>query len=320
MSLDIGRKGWIGIGVESTYGVPVAVTDYIPFTENSLNGMSEKINNEAAYGVRDKVFDSVVGKQWSEGDISINVDKTNIGFFLYGAMGTNTPSNVAGSVYDHTFTRNNSNTPKSFTVINDRVTDRQYYCGIAVKSLEFEVTDSLATAKASLMGKFPITTSSGSLTTVSGSVFAFKDNAFAFGSSVAAATSATNLKPSELKVSIENNSEAVFRHGSANVDQIAHKEFEAKAEGTIFFENTTDRDTYYNNSKQAAVMKLTGVGIGGGYTESLALQFYRTQMESWELETGLADFYAEKFSLVAEYDNANSKSFDAVLRNVRSSY
>lgn len=320
MSLDIGRKGWIGVGVESTYGSPVAIADYIPFTENSLKGMTEKINNEAAYGVREKVFDSVVGKQWSEGDITINVDSKNVGYFLYAALGSNSPSNVAGSVYDHTVSRNNSSTPKSLTVVNDRVVDRQYYCGIAVKTLEFEVTDALATAKSNLMGKFPITTTSGSLTTASGSVFAFKDNHFAFGSTPSAAVSATNLKPSELKVSIENNSEAVFRHGSSNVDQIAHKEFEVKAEGTIFFENTTDRDTYYNNTKQAAAMKLTGVGIGGGYSEALTLNFYRVQMESWELETGLADFYAEKFSLVTEYDNANSKSFDAVLRNTKSSY
>lgn len=320
MSLDIGRKGWVGIGVESTFGAPVAVTDYIPFIDNSLKGMSEKINNEAAYGVRDKVFDSVIGKQWGEGDLQINMDRVNTGFLLYGAMGTNTPANVAGSVYDHTFTRNNSSTPKSFTVVNDRVVDRQYFCGVAVKTLEIEVTDALATAKASLLSKFPITTTSGSQTTASGSVFAFKDNAFAFGATVAAAASATNLKPSELKVTIENNSEVVHRHGSANADTIAHKEFEVKAEGTIFFETTTDRDIYYNNTKSAACMKLTGVGIGGGYTESVTLNFYRIQMDSFELETGLGDFFAEKFSLVTEYDNANSKSFDAVLRNTRSSY
>jgi len=320
MALDIGRKGWVGVGVESSYGAPVAITDYIPFNENSLKGMSEKVANEAAYGVRERVFDSVIAKQWAEGDVSINVDSKLFGYFLYSALGTNSPANVAGSVYDHTMSRNNSVTPKSLTIVNDRVVDRQYVTGAAVKSLNISVSDGLASAQASILGKYPITTTSGTLTTTSGSIFSFKDNFFAFAATPSAALSATNLKPSELTINIENNSEPVFRHGSAGVDAIVHKEFEVTAEGTLFFENTTDRDAYYNNTKQGAAMKLTGAGIGGGYSEAVTLNMYRVQMESWELETGLADFYAEKFSLRCEYDNANSKSFDAIIRNTKTSY
>lgn len=320
MSLNIGRKGWIGIGTESSPGVPVAISDYVPFTENTLKPMHEPIPNEAAYGVREKTFDASLGKKWSEGDITINCDSDDVGFFLIGALGTDTPANVAGSVYDHVITRNNSNTPQTYTVTMDRGVDRQYYRSIAVKSLEFSVSDALVEAKASLIGKFPVTTTSGSLTTASGGLYSFGDARFAFGATVAAAGSATNLKPHDMKLKIENNTTAQFRHGSYEPDTINHGEFEATAEGSIYFETTTERDNYYNLDKQAASFKLSGQGLGGGYSSSLEFRMYRTHFETFELETGLSDFYAEKFTIRCDYDNANSKSLDAVLRNVRASY
>lgn len=320
MALNIGRKGWIGIGKETSPGVPVVIADYVPFTENTLKPMHEPIPNEAAYGVREKTFDASLGKKWSEGDVTINCDSDDVGFFLLGALGTDTPANVAGSVYDHVITRNNSNTPQTFTVTNDRGVDRQYYRSMAVKSLEFSVSDALVEAKASLIGKFPITTTSGTLTTASGGLYSFGDARFAFGATVAAAGSATNLKPHDMKLKIENNTVATFRHGSYEPDTIDHGEFEATAEGSVYFETTTERDNYYNLDKQAASFKLSGQGLGGGYSSSLEFRMYRTHFETFELETGLSDFYAEKFTIRCDYDNANSKSIDAVLRNVRASY
>lgn len=320
MSLEIGRKGWIGVGVESTPGSPVAVTDYIPRNENTLKAMHEPIPNEAGYGVREKMFDAVQGKKWSEGDFDLNADIEKMGLFLYPALGANSPSNVAGSVYDHTMTRDNSSTPTTLTVVQDRSVDREYFRSVAVKTFELSVSDGLASAKASLLGKFPITTSSGSNTTASGGLYTFADARFAFGATVSAAGSADNLKPSDIKVIIENNTVANFRHGSNEPDSIDHGEFEASAEGTIFFEGTTERDYYYNNSKNAASLKLNGPGIGGGYSASVEFRMYRTHYDGFEVETGLSDFFAEKFTVMCDYDNANEVSIDAVMRNLRSSY
>lgn len=321
MSLEIGRKGYIGIGLESTPGAPVAIVDYVPFTSNTLTGKHTPIANEAAYGVRERVFDAVAGKQWSEGAIGINCDATNVGYFLNMALGTDTPANVAGSVYDHVFTRNNSNTPKTATIVSARSTiDKQYYRNSTAKTLTFTASDALVEANVSLLGKFPITTTSGSLTTASGSVFSFADARFAFGANVAAAGSATNLKPHDFTLTLENNSVATFRHGSTNPDTIDQGEFEATAAGTLYFEGTTNRDAFYNNTKQAASWKVTGPGIGGGYFSSLEVRMYRTFYEGFELETGLANYFAEKFTVRCAYDNANSASVDAVLRNTKASY
>lgn len=320
MSLSIGRKGWVSFGTESSYGVPVAPGDYIPFISNTIKGMYEKINNEAAYGIRDKMFNSVVGKKWSEGDLEVNVDAKFIGYLLYGAMGDVADANPSGSVYTHTFTRDNSNTPQSFTVINDRVTDRQYVPGASVKSLTLTVADGLATAKAAIIGKAPITTTSGTLTTASGNLYSFKDASMAFGATVSAAQAATNIKPSQFSITIDNNSVPNFRHGNNDVDTVNHGEFSVSGNGTLFFENTTDRDAYYANTKQAMSYKLTGLGIGSGLSDYLQFNLYQMRLDTFELETGLANFFSEKFNFIGEYDNANSKTLDVVLQNTKSAY
>ena len=320
MTLNIGRKGWIGVGLEASYGAPVAIADYVPFRSQSIKAVQSSDEINSANSVREKNFGSVAGKRWSEGDVEIFADPKIAGYFLVGAMGSVSTATVQSGVYDHTITRNNANTPQSLTMVMDRVVDRFYIPGVVVDEVELSVGDSLASMKSKLKGKFPITTTSGTGTTASGTLFSFKQAQFAFGSTVAAAAAATNLKPHDFKLNIKNNAEIVHRHGSADPDSINVKEFEVEAEFNLYFENVTDRDAYYNQTKQAACYKLTGVGLAGGYTESLTINFYQVHLDTFELETGLANFFAEKVKMLAEYDTVNAKSLDMVLRNSKSLY
>jgi hypothetical protein len=38
MALNIGRKGWIGLGLQTGFQVGAAIADYVPFTANTLHG------------------------------------------------------------------------------------------------------------------------------------------------------------------------------------------------------------------------------------------------------------------------------------------
>lgn len=320
MALNIGRKGFIGVGLQSAFQVPAAIADYVPFMNNTLHGVTDQMEIEHATGNRDKTFSSIAGRQWSEGDLELLVDAKFAGYFLVAAMGSVTAQNIAGSVYTHTITRNNSNTPQYLTITNDRVVDRQNYYDVAVDELEIDVGTDLASMKAKLVGNFPQTTTSGTNTTTSGNIFSFKGAQFAFGATVAAAASASNLKPHDFKCTIKNGVETVHRHGSALPGSITAKEFDVEAEFTLYFENTTDRDTYYNQNKQAAVLQFSGNQIGSGLSEALLIRFYQTSLMGFELETGLANFYAEKVKMNAEYDNANSKTLDMLLTNTKALY
>jgi hypothetical protein len=320
MSLDIGRKGWVEVGSESSYGVPVATVAAIPFIKNGIKPVSEPLKDNSARGIRDSQIASVLGKEWAEGELEVNLDCNVIGYFLKAAMGTLNSSTVSGSVKDHTFTRNNSNTPASLTMINDRVTDRFFVRGTAVKSLEISAKDDLATAKIGVVGKFQGVTTSGTGVTTSGNVFSFANYDIRLGSSIAAANASTGLAPSEFSIKIENNSEAVFRAGSNEAASVNHKNFEVSGKYTLFFENVTDRNQYYNNAKKAMEIRFAGNGLGSGLSEALTFNVYQMRVDSFELETGVDDFYAEKADWVGEYDFANTKTLDVVMRNTVSTY
>ncbi|TXG76786.1 hypothetical protein E6Q11_04090, partial [Candidatus Dojkabacteria bacterium] len=180
MALNIGRKGFIGVGLQSGFQVPAAIADYVDFTGNSLTGMQDQIPVDHATGNRDKLLSTVTGKRWSEGDLEVYADSRNAGYFIVAALGTVQSVNLAGSVYRHTVTRTNSNTPQYMTITSDRVVDQQLYADVAVDELEFSVGTDLANMKAKLVGNFPMTTTSGTKTTTSGNIFNFANAQFAF--------------------------------------------------------------------------------------------------------------------------------------------
>ena len=320
MALNVGRKGFIGVGLQTGFQAPAVISDYVPFMSNELHGVQEQIKIEHATGNRDVTLSSVPGKRYGEGDIELLLDEKMAGYFLVGAMGSVSVTNVGSGVYKHTITRNNSNTPQYLTITNDRVVDRQFYPDVTVDEVELSVATELASLKAKLSSSYPTTTASGTNTTASGNIFSFRNASFAFGTTVSGAQSATNLKPHDLKVTVKNNVDVIHRHGSADAASISAKGFDVDAEMTLYFENTTDRDYYYNQTKQAASIGFIGAGIGGGFNAALYLNFYQVSFSEFTLETGLDNFYAEKVKLNAEYDTVNQKSLDMVLYNNKSLY
>lgn len=320
MALQIGRRGFIGVGLQSGFQVPAAIADYVDYKSMTLTGMQDQIPVDHATSNRDKILSTISGKQWSEGDLDLYADNKNVGYFIVAALGTVQSANLAGSVYRHTVTRNNSNVPQYLTITEDRVVDRALYSDVVVDELELSVGTDLASVKAKLIGNFPQTTTSGTKTTTSGNIFDFANAQFAFGTTISGAQSATPLKPHDFKLNIKNNAETVFAHSFTTPRSINVKQFEASAEFTLYFENTTDRDAYYAQTKQAASFELIGNGIGSGYQESIVFNFYQTSVQSFELETGLDDFYAEKVRLTCEYNTSTGRTVDAVITNTKSLY
>jgi hypothetical protein len=320
MTLDIGRKGWIGVGLQTGFQVPAAIADYVDFTTNTLTGTQNQIEVDQATGLRDKLFSTIAGTQMSEGDVEVYGDSVKAGYFIVAALGTVQTSTLTAGVYRHVITRNNSNTPQYLTITSDRVKDRMLYPDVTVDSFTLQVGTDLVSTKAKLIGNFPQTTTSGTKTTTSGNIFNFANAQFAFGTTISGAQVATPLKPHDFTLNINNNTEAVFAHGQNSPRSITNKQFDANADFQLYFESTTDRDAYYNQTKQAASLELIGNGIGGGYQESMVFNFYKTSIKTFAIETGLDNFFSEKVSLNCEFDTASQRMIDCVLTNTKSLY
>lgn len=319
MALKTGRQGYIGLGIESTPGTAVASTTTIPFITDTIRGKHEMQKDIAARGSRAQNFTSVIGKQWGEGEVTVNVDTLNIGYLLKLAAGNEALSTVVASqVFDHLFyTTVSGNTPLTATLYNYQGVDVQKYASMAIDKLDIEVKDSLMTAKATFKGFFP-TTGTHTNATVSGTLLNFNDYQIQLGSSLTAAAASSKIAISDFSLTINNNAEVIFESGSSTPSRVFWKELTVNGSFTRFFESPTDRDNYYNLNKQSLILTASGMALPSSNIESLTINLAKLAYDDTDISGGLENFFAVKTTFTAEVDVLQGKQYDIVLRNYRS--
>lgn len=319
MSEKIGRLGYIGLAIEATAGDPESTPDvFIPFTENTLRGHHEPLQDVSSRASRVKDYGAVSGKKWGEGSISMYLDSINAGYLLKLAFGleARTQKNATPPVHDHLFTPTVSgNAATSATLWDYKGVDVEQYSYACVDSFELEVSDGIATIKADFMAEHPSTVSAPTQTTTSGTLYTWKDMSVQFGSTVAVALAASATGINAFKMNIANNLAMNYKSGNAEPSTITYGPIEVTGSYTLFFESATDRDNYYNLAKQTMIVSFAGAGLGSGYSESLKLIFKKLHIEDIDMETGLDDLFAITCNFRAELDQFQAGYVEATLRN-----
>jgi len=324
MAEKIGRLGYLGLAVEASPGTPEATPDvFLPFTENSLRGHHEPLMDVSARQTRVQQYGSVAGKRWGEGSVTIYLDSINSGYFFKLGLGleANTQKNSSPPVYDHLFTPTVSgNAVTAATLWDYKGVDVEQYSYAAIDTLELEVNnDGIATITAGFMAKAPSSVTAPTFTTTSGTLYTWKDMSLRFGNTVALAQAATATKVTNFKLQVANNVEMNYKSGSNQPDTLTYGAVRVSGSYTLFFESVTDRDRYYNLTKQSMVLQLAGAGLGVGYTELLQLVFKKVTIEEIDMDTGLDDLFTLTCNFVAEWDQDQAGYFEATLRNQKSS-
>lgn len=334
MSIKQGREPYIGVGIEATPGTPVNASKYLPFVTCTLRGINEALEDEAAKGVRERVWGSIIGKQHGEGDIEIYVDANNAPYLLYPALGSmsNNTNSVPSGVYNHVITRKTTSVPKTLSIVYNDTQDTRKYTFATVNTLELSVSDGLATISANILSKFP-TSGTASLSITEERILSFKDYTIKFGSgatgtaalTAAAAATATEVRNFTLK--INNNAEAVYQSGNASAADIVVAQFEVEGDYTLFYESTKDRVHYETmldgaNPVRAMIVTFTGDAIGtpASSTEMIKIEIPRFHLKERSVDTAVAGFITENPSFVAEYDPAEEVSVRITVRNEIASY
>lgn len=315
MAINIGRLGYVGLGIEDTPGSAVAPDVFFPFTDVSLRGHHEPIEEIASKTARVMDRDSVSGKQWSEGDLTMNLDVVNSGYLFKMALGQE--SLVTGTPNTHTFyTTMSGNTPTTATLVFGRTTDIEEYSFATINELSLEVSDSLATVTASIMANFPEIGDSQSVTITSGTVFAFHNYEVRFGNDLTAANGASPTPMNEFSITIANNAEGIYQSGQQTPTKYRTKGLRVSGSYTLFFENETDKNAYYALNKRAMEIKFTG-----NADEELILRVPKFRLSEGEVSTGVDDFFVINCEFVAE-DKVDTTTatrfFDVVLKNDKS--
>lgn len=320
MAEKIGRLGYLGLAIEATSGSAESTPDvFIPFTENSLRGHHEPLMDISARASRVKDHSSVTGKKWGEGSVTMYLDATNIGYMLKMALGSEVRAqlNAAPPVHDHAmYPTVSGNGVTSATLWDYKGVDTEQYAYASIDTCEIEVTnDGIATISAGLMSKFPSTVTAPTLTTVSGTLFTWKDMSVRFGTTVAVAEAASATKLNNFKMAIANNLALNYKSGSNQPDTITTGPIEVTGSYTLFFESVTERDKYYNLTKNSMVVTMAGASLGSGYSEQLKFVLKKLVIEDIDIETGLDDLFALTCNYRAEWDQDQAGYVEATVRN-----
>lgn len=324
MTVRTGRLGWVALAVEASPGAPAQPVDYIPFLDCNLDEKIDVLDDSSARGIRDAhPENSQQGKQWGEGSLKVNLDAKLAGYLVKAATGTDNVTSEGGGVYTHVMSpTNGSNIPTSLSLIVNRSgVDRLLFPYTVINSLNLAFSDGFAEVTANMMSRFPSASVSGTLVTTSGFYYAFRHATIQVGDSItSAANSATPLKIREFSVDINNNAEAQFVAGNRNVDSFIMKNLEVKGSFRVAFEDTTQRDNFYNLTKQAMIVTFLGNGIGNNMSEYVKLRFYKIRIDESNIDVPPNDYVSQEIAFTAEYSSTDGYTMDWVLRNTKASY
>ena len=332
MSIALGRKPTLGIGIELTPGTPVVASKYLPFVTCNMKGVQEPIVDESAKGVREKNWGAIVGAKKGEGDIEAYIDVENAAYLIYPALGVCSSATASGEsdVYEHTITRKASNPPKTVTIIYNDTQDTRKYAYATINTLELNVSDGLATISANILSKFPAS-GTGTQAITEERILAFKDYTIKFGSgatgtaALSAATSADATPVRNFTLKINNNAEVQHLSGDNDIAQVSIGELEIDGEYTLFYESTSERAFYETllesgNAVRAMIVTFSGDSIGNAETEEIQIKIPNFHIRERGIDTGVSGFITENPTFVAEYDPTEAKSIEIKITNEQASY
>lgn len=308
------RLGCLGIGVEATSGTAVTPTHWLQLSSApSVNDKYEYQNVETARGRVEKTQAQKLMKTFGEGNVEVILDDT-FSVIPFGLiLGSVSSVSAGGSLYDHTITVNNSNTPKSATLVLDRVTDIRKFPYAVLEELSIKVSDGFAVLEMAFKSKESATGSATeSYTTLN--QFNFKELSVQFGATTAEAATASATPLSGVDLTITRGVETVFQTGSNSPVKIVHKVLEVSGNYSLLFEATTDRDKYMNNTANAMILTFTNGD------NSIAITLPKVLISNWEVSNELEDLVSQTADFQAHYDATAGTSISVVVRNTTSSY
>lgn len=311
----IQRRGGVGLGLEATPGTPVAPTHWLQVDGNpSVADKFEFENIESARGRVEKTQGQKLMKKKGEGTVEVIMDEIAVVLPFAMILGAGTSATAGGGLNTHTLTIANTNTPKTATMVLDRITDVRKFPYTVLTGLELKVSDGFAMMKMDFVSQESATaTASESYSTVTN--FSFKELTAKFGTDVSAANGASATPLSGVTLAIKREAEVIYQSGSTTPAKIAYKTIETSGNYVLLFESTTDRDKYLNETANALILTFTDAD-----SNSVKITIPKINIGNWEPSNDLNEIVTQTADFLAHYDATATESIRVVVTNDVTSY
>lgn len=324
MSDFIGRRVALGIGKETTRGTVVAPNYWFRHLSLDFMKKAKSIQNESAMNRVEKVNDSALVQEWSEGKLAGKITDIGIGYLLDNIFGTTNSAAHAGEtvVYDHTMTINQVQQPPTLTFSrSDPNIGRQHAFGV-VSSLEIDaqagdwvkISADLKAAKGA--------TSTPTVSYVVENEFTSKHITAKLAANAAGITAAPAIKAKSLKLKIDRKAEPYFGFGSTDIQEMYTGAYEITGEVVLIYSDTTYENMYYNNTKQYLQLSManTDVTIGATSNPTLVFKAPQARITDFGMSNDLDKVVEQTLSFYMEFSVADTAALTAVLTNTKSNY
>lgn len=318
MTKFIGRRGSLGIALESSRGVAVAPALWIPYATMSFFDRAETAREEQGMG---NIADSdslYVTMQRSEGEVEAQLYDKAIPYILSSLLGA-VPVTTGSNPYTHTFTMSSTNQAKSLTLYW-KDPDRSLVFPLAVvDSFQMKVEPSgivnyTIGFKAKRSDDY---TSQTPDYTSLGTKFLHQHLIAKVASAVAGLGAASALSLKNLELNINRNTIFDDVMGTVEPEDILSQTIAVSGNFSLALNDDTYKNLMLNNTYQALEIKLLASA-----SSSLDLVFPRVDFTEWEPDYGLNDIATQSVNFKANYDAANATAIisTATVINTKASY
>lgn len=315
-----GFGGYIGFAKESSGGTPIAATDFIEAFSESLTLSMDRFETANIVGGAFYEADDMAGVRRLAGDIVFAAHPEELGFFLLGATGIQSTTEVlSGFLYTNEFTMRTTDfdesfaqDPYTFEIFRD-VTSAQQYSGANLSGLSLNVVpnqDLRVTASIMSKGFSVVARQTATFTNSPTDPLAFDTASIQLGGS------ATELLEA-LTVSIDSQLEGIASLNSSTLIRGIRRTGPQliRVTGTIAFENLTEYTRFVDQTEFAIAANFTRAD-----SFSLLMELPRVVYTTFPVSIGGRERITVDFDGQGRYHTGSLNAIKFSLTNTTSGY
>ncbi|MBO8169962.1 MAG: hypothetical protein H0Z35_12380 [Thermoanaerobacteraceae bacterium] len=312
----LGAFAHVGLGKETTFGTPVAASDYIKIISESIAHEIEELVLEGLGGVVDEPA-SLEGLNTVAGDLNVEVHPESIGHLLRSALGE--PVTSGTGPYTHTFTPAQDNfspvcalPPYTLEVHRDLEQAFQF-TGCVVNQLQFNwgVNQKIMQATANILGKDVALIAKTTPSFETNEPFTWHQVNPQVGNPLTAIDTI-----SAVQISINNNLEAVpTLNNTKTISRIRRNGFRVvEVQFTFEVEDLAEYNRFKNQEENAFQFEFTSG------SNKIKFDLPKVRYNAFPLGVGGSGRLTVQVSGKAKYDAATGKAIEITLTNGKVSY
>lgn len=305
----IGRQIDLGIGRESSRGVPVAPTYWVPRVDMSFDDKVMVARSDAGVGSLADSEEAFVTTKFGSGEITGEIRSDSFGLFLYSLLGSLSTTGPTDSAYTHSFTLSDSIQHQSLTltVVDPNQTDQYRNCVVDSIEINSEL-DQVVKFRISFMG---MTSKGASATPNYNNEYKFtkKHAKVKVAANIAGLSAATVLSLKSLTLSFNQNTIIDDVLGTAEPEDVLNRSMSIEGTLKLNYEDETWKEYMRNNTDRSLQIALVNNDkvIGAGTNPSLTLQFPKVDFLQWEPDNSNNEIVTQTVTFKANEDVTNDQ-------------